>query len=326
MTLPEILQSAIERVIDTQSVTSLTHAREEVSQRYRYVAGAEKRLQSDTHRLSYLATRLPATYEAISSVLQEIKQRMPEFAPTSLLDIGAGPGTGLWAATEAFETLERCTLIEQDASFVEIGQRLALEATTESIRGAQWIQADMTQHPKFVDSEIVLLSYSLGELDPVVLNAIVKASWQASTRIVVIIEPGTPRGYETILSCRDRLIEEGGTIIAPCPHQLACPWAGTNRWCHFATRVSRTSLHRQVKGGTLGYEDEKYSYVVATKGEEIPAVARIVGHPQKKSGHVNLELCMPQGIEKVVVSRKQGDLYHQTRKADWGDAFEVSIK
>jgi ribosomal protein RSM22 (predicted rRNA methylase) len=94
--------------------------------------------------------------------------------------------------------------------------------------------------------------------------------------------------------------------------------------------VERTSLHRQLKGGTLGYEDEKFSYLVAARPEVIadkdsPAYSRLVRHPGKHSGHVQLTLCTPQGlIENRTVARSSKIAYKAARKAEWGDAWPES--
>ncbi len=68
-------------------------------------------------------------------------------------------------------------------------------------------------------------------------------------------------GFETIRKARTTLISMEEHILAPCPHQGPCPMTENDR-CHFAERVERTSLHRKMKEGTLGYEDEKYSSVI----------------------------------------------------------------
>jgi ribosomal protein RSM22 (predicted rRNA methylase) len=98
--------------------------------------------------------------------------------------------------------------------------------------------------------------------------------------------------------------------------------AASGDWCHFSQRIERTSLHRQLKGGELGYEDEKFSYIVADKSCASPTAARIVRHPRKHSGHVQLMLCTTAGhIENRTVTRSSKAAYKQARKAEWGDIW-----
>ena len=69
----------------------------------------------------------------------------------------------------------------------------------------------------------------------------------------------------------------------------------------------------------MGYEDEKFSYIVASK---IPGEAfrgRIVRHPEKHSGHLRLDLCTAEGMKRETLSRKHGELYKQARHLEWGD-------
>jgi ribosomal protein RSM22 (predicted rRNA methylase) len=86
---------------------------------------------------------------------------------------------------------------------------------------------------------------------------------EAARVALVVIEPGTPRGAGAIRTIREELLAAGAHMLAPCPAAMPCPLAAPD-WCHFAARVERSSLHRRIKEGALGYEDEKYSYVCAT--------------------------------------------------------------
>lgn len=104
----------------------------------------------------------------------------------------------------------------------------------------------------------------LNELTAADRAALVDAAAGAA-RAVLIVEAGTPAGYARVIEARDRLIAAGFRVAAPCPHSAACPIVPGTDWCHFAARVSRSSLHRQVKSGSLAYEDEKFSYVAATR-------------------------------------------------------------
>jgi hypothetical protein len=45
---------------------------------------------------AYTAGVLPSTYGAITNVLHEVKNRLSNFTPSSLLDFGTGPGTAIW--------------------------------------------------------------------------------------------------------------------------------------------------------------------------------------------------------------------------------------
>jgi ribosomal protein RSM22 (predicted rRNA methylase) len=139
---------------------------------------------------------------------------------------------------------------------------------------------------------------------------------------LVVIEPGTVRGFHFIHEARSALIAAGAHLLAPCPHGKECPMAASGDWCHFAARVERTSLHRQLKGGALGYEDEKFSYVVASRDPISAAPARIVRHPQKHSGHVQLTLCTPEGLTTPTIGKSQKEKYKFARHAHWGDAWE----
>ncbi|MDP1834948.1 MAG: small ribosomal subunit Rsm22 family protein [Chlamydiales bacterium] len=319
MTLPQALQLAIEELTSSQSLTALTRATQDLSDRYRNQGQCfgGPLLSNDAHRLAYLTMRLPATYEAVYAVVRELSMRAPDLRPGSLLDVGAGPGTGMWAVSDAFESLQKITLVEQDSSFIAMGRTLASDSTLLS--NAEWLQADMSSMESLLPSDLVLLSYSIGELGADKRENILKQCWEAAQQALIVIEPGTPRGYETILQVRKALIALGGNLVAPCPHMDCCPMQGTTDWCHFPCRVPRTSTHRQVKNATLGHEDEKFSYVVFTKGSGERVHDRVVRHPLRKSGHVHMELCSLDGLKQTIISKKQGEAYQWAKKADWGD-------
>jgi ribosomal protein RSM22 (predicted rRNA methylase) len=107
-------------------------------------------------------------------------------------------------------------------------------------------------------------------------------------------------------------------VVAPCPHQAACP----NDWCHFAARIGRTSVHRRLKGGELSYEDEKFSYVAAARDLSGGTPGRVVRRTQQRKGLVSLPLCTAEGVLRTeLVSKRQGDRYRAARDVDWGDAW-----
>ena len=136
----------------------------------------------------------------------------------------------------------------------------------------------------------------------------------------MIIEPGTPEGFAIIRSLRQELLAVGAYLAAPCPHANECPTPAGD-WCHFSERLERTSEHRSTKGGQLGYEDEKYSYVIFSREPVALPAARILRHPRKHSGHTEFELCTPEGLKRETISRKQGERFRTAKKAEWGDTL-----
>lgn len=326
MQLPPSLQQAIDQEVESKGLQALTEARENLTDRYRGPKQKGPLITDDSERLSYLLTRMPATYAANFKVWQAIKEVAPDLAIKSLLDLGAGPGTAMWAATELFPSIENITLIEQDRSLAAFGQNLIQKSQTDlqNIRQAKWLLGDLEALDNFPAHDAVILSYSIGELKPDLIPKLIEKCWQAANQLLIIIEPGTPVGFERIRKIRSQLIDMQGHLIAPCPNHLPCPMSGGD-WCHFAARVERTALHKRLKGGTLGYEDEKFSYVAATKQPHPLPNARILREPQRRSGHVILTLCTDGFVKQETVSKRNPELYRQARKLDWGDALKISF-
>jgi ribosomal protein RSM22 (predicted rRNA methylase) len=361
MRLPPELLAAIQQETGRIERRNLAQSAAQLSEHYKAADFSTAAVTNEAQRAAYLAVRMPATYAAIRRVLAEIPFHIPPLEITlpapqaeirqrapaeiqlpappseitlpapqaeikSLLDIGAGPGTALFAAAEEFP-LQRATLIEVDTEWLALGKRLAAQSPLPAVQSAQWTRQDLRSGFSCSPHDLVVVSYTLGELPPSAADSVLRKAWSCTGKFLVIIEPGTPRGFAAINSARSALIANAARIVAPCPHQSACPMAAAGDWCHFSQRVERTSLHRQLKGGTLGYEDEKFSYVIAVKpeianGQNSQSYSRIVRHPGKHSGHIQLTLCTPQGlIENRTVARSSKAAYKAARKAEWGDSW-----
>ena len=322
MRLPEQLQNAIEKEIEKVERTRLSRASAQITECYKSGRVSSRVLSSDAHRAAYLAVRVPATYAANLHVFSEIHQLAPEASISTILDLGAGPGTTLHAASQVFPSIRQATLVEVDASLIALGKRLGRESSRVVIRDANWIQADIRAESTWEPHDLVVISYALGELPQSVAEKVALQAWASANEFLAIIEPGTVRGFGYIHAARALLIAAGAHLVAPCPHMMDCPMAVAGDWCHFAARVERTSLHRQLKGGLLGHEDEKFSYVVVGREPVATPKTRIVRHPQKLSGHVKLLLCTEHGLEGRTITKSQKEQYREARKAEWGDGWD----
>ena len=322
MRLSAELQDSIQREIDKADRRRLAQAVADLSEQYKKADFSTPAILTEAHRAAYLAVRLPATYAAVSRVLAEIKLRAPQTEIFSLLDLGTGPGTALFAAAEQFPQLRQATLLESDAGWIAVGRLMAEQSQSLVVRQAQWLKEDLRSGFSCEKHDLVIVSYTLGELSPPAAEAVLNKAWSCANRYLVLIEPGTRRGFAAINAARSALLANASAILAPCPHHFACPMAAAGDWCHFSQRVERTSQHRLLKGGSLGYEDEKFSYLVAAKSTAPSAGARIVRHPGKHSGHVKLALCTEKGqLEIRTITHSSKEAYKRARKAEWGDLW-----
>jgi ribosomal protein RSM22 (predicted rRNA methylase) len=226
----------------------------------------------------------------------------------SILDAGAGSGAASLAAIRWLKP-NRLTLVERDAAMAGFAKEL--------LPDAKILFEDFTHGARFAPHDVVIASYALGEAPAALL---ISRLWEAARLALVVIEPGTPRGFALVREIRTQLLASGAHMLAPCPRADACPVSGSD-WCHFAARVERTGLHRRVKDAELNYEDEKFSYVAVSRESFILPAARIVRHPLHRPGLITLETCTPRGFETVRATRRDRDKFRAARRADWGDPF-----
>ena len=322
MDLPQDLRGAIDKELEPLSPKELASIAQELSKRYREGLGTkgESFLKSSKDVTAYASFRMPATYAAVVSALKQAKGVHGDWKPKSLLDIGAGPGTAMWAATNIWPEIKDITLLEREGNMIALGKRLAAEAEEASVRGANWIKTDITGEWEGRKTDLIVASYSLGELSPERLKTILYKLWSLTSGILVIIEPGTPVGFSRIKEAREALVKEGAKTVAPCPHDDACPLKADD-WCHFSQRITRSRLHRKVKGGELSYEDEKFAFIAMAREATGSIYGRVLRHPIIRKGHIQLELCTKEGLKGSVITRSDKEAYRRAKELEWGSVI-----
>jgi ribosomal protein RSM22 (predicted rRNA methylase) len=316
--LPESLRYALTSQLNGSPTDALRASVDRLIAAYRSgAAPTAPIIATETDVAAYAAYRMPATFSAVRAVLDAFE---PPSAPAGLLDIGGGTGAAAWAVVDAYPTISRVTVVDQVRGALAFGRRLAADAPSAALRDATW--QPMRLPGTLPSADIATISYVIGELTAPDRAALVTAA-MAAAPTVIVVEPGTPAGYERILDVRSAMIAAGRTIVAPCPHQLACPLPAGKDWCHFGARVNRSSLHRRIKDAELSYEDEKFAYVVGVAAPpEAPSAARVLRRPVQRKGLVSLRLCTPDGtaVDRIVTKR-HGDDYRRARDTEWGDAY-----
>ncbi|GGO89101.1 small ribosomal subunit Rsm22 family protein [Wenjunlia tyrosinilytica] len=321
MELPEELGLAFSRVLAGLPAGQVARAVDRLMDNYRGTMATDKPLlASRADVAAYAAYRMPATYAAVRFALGEFARLAPEWAPRTHVDVGGGTGAAAWAAADTWPRVASTTVLDWSDAALDLGRELA--SSSPALKSAQWRKESIGAGLDLPDADLLTVSYVLGELTDED-RATVVSQLIDHGGVVAVVEPGTPAGYARIREVRDRLIAAGMSVVAPCPHNGRCPIVPGEDWCHFAVRLSRSSLHRQVKGGSLSYEDEKVSYVIASRVPLPRAENRVMRHPGRRKGMVSLQLCTREEAlgQAVVTKKRHGPLYRRARDTSWGDAW-----
>jgi ribosomal protein RSM22 (predicted rRNA methylase) len=319
--LPAELKAALDARLQGLSRGDAAGRAAQISRTYRD-GGGSAAIRSEADALAYALARMPATYAAVTASLNAVREIRPDFAPTSLLDVGAGPGTASWAAAEGFSSLQTFTLLDANSALRTLA--LDLVGGSERLRDIKYqhgeARAALTEAEA---TDLVVASYMIGEMTEAEQKLLAELMWARTRDTLLIVEPGTPAGYGRIIALRQQLIASGAHVAAPCPHDGKCPLQAPD-WCHFTQRLPRSRAHKQVKGAELAFEDEKFSYVALTRAPVAQHPARVLAQPVVSKVEVTAKLCTADGLAIAKLPRRAKAGYARARRWSWGDAVMES--
>jgi ribosomal protein RSM22 (predicted rRNA methylase) len=314
--LPAELKSALDGRLQGLSRNDAAVRSAKISETYR-AGGGSTAIRSETDALVYALARMPATYAAVAASLNALGEVRPDFAPKSLLDVGAGPGTATWAAAEAFLSLAGFTLIDANIALRTLAHDLF--ENSSRLSNIQYAHGDAGAALANAEAaDLVIASYLAGEIGEPGRAALADLMWAKTRDTLLIVEPGTPAGYARIIALRAQLIAQGAHVAAPCPHDAECPLSSPD-WCHFTQRLPRSQAHRQLKAAELAFEDEKFAYLALTRMPVAQRPARVLAQPLVGKVEVTAKLCTAGGLVVAKVPRRAKADYAGARRWRWGD-------
>jgi ribosomal protein RSM22 (predicted rRNA methylase) len=325
--LPPDLRAVLDRLAHGVSRKAAAGRAAAQSRTYR-AGGGSQRIATADDALAYAFTRLPATYAAVTAVFDAMEETLPGFAPRTMLDVGAGPGTAAFAAVRAFPSLSDVRLVDANARLRDLALTLMAGADSAALRHVAESAAETRSSYRHGDAltvladaapaDLVTASYAAGEIAAGDLPRFTRLLWAVTAGALVIVMPGTPDGCATMQRMRADLTAAGAHVAAPCPHGRPCPLQPPG-WCHFARRLPRSRDHLQVKGADVPFEDEKFSYVVVSRAPPRPAAARVLAPPHVTRSAVTAKLCKAEGVETVTAARRDAETYRRFKSWRWGD-------
>ena len=277
-------------------------------------------MQDASHLGAYLLYFWPTSYVQARHVLKHLPVEAIRRGPA--LDLGSGPGpmalaasdlgapqVTLWESSE--RALEVALALGREANRVLQGERLDLHdvRALEPGRYALIMAGHALNELWSADGEEEALS-KRAQLCEQLLSAL------SSGGHLVLIEPALRETSRALLSVRDRLIERGHQVEAPCYFKGACPALERERdWCHaelswtpppLVARIARAAGRRR--------ERVKMTYVIFTRSLQTAAVVshpdtvfRLVSEPLHQKGRFEFIGCGPAGRAKLALLKRDRD-------------------
>ncbi len=265
---------------------------------------------------------LPASYAQLWGAMAATAFRVPDWYPATMLDLGSGPGTALWAAMAHWPSLQSLAAWEREQAFIALGRRLANESSNAAMRSTRWSQVDLRQ-TQLAGSErfdLVVLGHVLNELGEDDRRRVVDAAWQRTAGILLIVEPGTTPAFSVVRASRDQLLSAGAHTLAPCAHDRPCPLE--NDWCHFPQRIMRPDFQRRARGAPSQWEEGKFSYAAMARfPPPTPIWGRVIREATANKAYAETKISSQAGVSRYRALKRYRDTYRWVRGLAWGGAL-----
>ncbi len=309
MQLPLFLQEKVKELHKGIHGSKITDLQQNLTFKYKNKSGESKSLiENKSESLLYAISRMPATYAVVYTVLSQLAEQSLINDVESVLDVGSGTGAGYFAIKELDDSVN-VSLFERDENMIESFKKLTdgevavkkFDLVSDKIEGT---------------FDLVMTSYVLSEMkEQDRLNSVFKML-DATNKYLLIIDTGTPRVYENMMTIKREVIKKGYHIAAPC---MTDKCALKNDYCQFFARVERSSLMKQAKSGELSYEDEKYFYLLIVKDEVQKEGERVIRRPIIKPNNIELLLCSKDGVLKKNFTKANKEMFKKAKKSKIND-------
>lgn len=329
--LPEPLEKAISMILKQQETPEWIHRAVDLHNRYTNGKTDNKKFVHDFFdALAYLGLRAPATYAQVFGALSSVHEMIPMWRPKSVLDIGSGPGTAAWAVSSLWPELDNITCVDENRDFIFLGKQIIKDS--EYVQHINWKNRDLR---KGIDEDgnsydLIIIANVLNELTPAVQENLIGQALNLCNGLLVIIEPGTPRGSQIVSSVAQKL-SKAGTLLAP---YIANTFVEDNDYyLHFPQRFIRPEFQRRIRQQmresskmASDWEESKYSYVAISKFPARKSYwARIVGKTEIRKGFLEVPVITAEEIVKLKVMKRDREAYAFMKRLRWGALIEHKL-
>lgn len=300
----------------------------------RYMQGLnplEPAIQKSTDCIAYLGLRFPATYAQIVSALLHLAERLPAWKPKSVLELGCGPGTGIWAAKSVWPGIVSATGVDQEQLFLSLAEeihyssKLAMDTVWVKSTIQKWLNGeDKTTY------DLIIVANVLNELPQEERDLLIQKISGHSSGVVLLLEPGTAVG-NTLIQGAAIAAAETQKLLAPYIHNTLVTSETT--WIHFSQRFQRPDFQRRIRQSmrdsqlmASDWEEAKYCYVAwGNVSHEKSFWGQCIGHVEKRKGLLTIPVLTEEGIVNPRVLKRNKADYNYVKDIRWGELLEEPI-
>ncbi|UXR64791.1 small ribosomal subunit Rsm22 family protein [Bdellovibrio bacteriovorus] len=232
-------------------------------------------------QVAYLCYYLPLNSTRLTGLFAEADKRNFFAGLEHVIDFGAGLATASITLNErhkfSYQLIERASEPQQ-----------IIEKHFTQFPRQDWQRTFSAGRMKDGYKTLALFSYSLTELSDL-------PEWAYQCEALMLVEPSTQQDGRKLLQLRQKLLEKGYHVWAPCTHEGPCPLLTQSKtdWCH-------DRVHFKAPQWFLNLEAElpmknrtlTMSYLLMRKTPPAPVTAaRVVGDRLKEKGKDRQMIC-----------------------------------
>lgn len=136
---------------------------------------------------------------------------------------------------------------------------------------------------------LATFSYSLTEISEI-------PEWARGCEALLIVEPSTHQDSRRLLEFRQKLLDEGFSMWAPCTHQMECPLLKNSKrdWCHDRVHWNMPEWFQKIENELpIKNKTVTFSYLLARKmvAPNVAGKARLVGDILEEKGKSKVMVC-----------------------------------
>uniref|UniRef100_F6ZA91 Methyltransferase domain-containing protein n=1 Tax=Ciona intestinalis TaxID=7719 RepID=F6ZA91_CIOIN len=300
-------------------------------------------LYNHENTAAFLLARSAGCYASAFRVLSNLKNDVEDFNPKSILDVGSGTGTNMWAANSLWkDSLKQYVCVDVSDQMNKLSHYIVtagdLNAPPPS---GVFIRRFLPVSFKSV-YDIVIASYTLSELPTSKERlTLLKLLWEKTSQYLVLIEYGNFNGFQIIMEARNLLLrgmegnnddkpwkswQKDASVVIPCPHSKPCPVWAKKDTCTFSQTYNVPGFAKALnKKQTI---KEQFTFVVFEKNSNsnMNKLPRIIRGPFTQKTCVNCFVCNKDGaLENIQIHKNVHGAGLKTivKKCKQGDYFPL---